>query len=598
MVNVSHLRAFTVVSLLAALAACADQPTEPTIVDPEPTPAPTPVGVYEITLTGLNGADGDFTASKAVPVAPAGEASLSMTPVNTGISLETVSSTSFTEGARGQGGQRYISVTFRIRNTTGGPLTNLTAIPTNSASTIAGTPFISTLLFNGTPAAAAVAQNMVPTGAVFLGEDTRMRSQYPDVLQVFTEAEVAAIALPAGYTGIFPYGFVVRNPNTPNSRTLPNAANANDWGGLVTFAFRYPLQSPNANSDPFSTSFNILLVQDTETRMTESIEERQDTAGVRRLRERATALGATTVTVLNGSPAADPFVTDYPGQRQLCAVRTAGTPGSPTKFITNPASFTELTVYRPGQTLATCDPYFTSGTAAVANYGLNYQVTLRAMDRYGNVRTTAPDTVALTSSDGTASMPTPAPFISGVRVRTVVYTTYGLSTLTATGRRLKGTTPVFMNGMTRTWNGDAGTTLWLTNDNWVQDYHPGAQDSVVIPGDSAPYPVLVANTGTYGLTMTPGTTVQPFINLSSFDLTVGGNVDLGTTGTFLGTGRLILTGPSNTVGGGLTNFDVRNMRVTESGRYSASSNLNVTGGRIVVQGGRLRNTGYRIRVRP
>ena len=34
---------------------------------------------------------------------------------------------------------------------------------------------------------------------------------------------------------------------------------------------------------------------------------------------------ATTTTVLNGSPAADPFVTDYPGQRQICSARVAGT---------------------------------------------------------------------------------------------------------------------------------------------------------------------------------------------------------------------------------------------------------------------------------
>jgi len=110
--------------------------------------------------------------------------------------------------------------------------------------------------------------------------------------------------------------------------------------------------------------------------------------------------------------------------------------------------------------------------------------------------------------------------------------------------------------------------------------------------------LLVANTTTAGLTMTNGTTVQPFVNVSSFDFTVTGDVALGTSGTFSGTGRLILTGTSNTIGGGTTNFDVRNLRVTESGRYSATSNLNVTGGRIVVQGGRLRSQGFRVRVRP
>ena len=132
----------------------------------------------------------------------------------------------------------------------------------------------------------------------------------------------------------------------------------------------------------------------------------------------------------------------------------------------------------------------------------------------------------------------------------------------------------------------------------MQNYHPGVQDSVIIPGDRPFYPVLIQNTTINGVTMTPGGSVQPTINLSSFDFTVSGNVALGNTGTFTGTGRLILTGTSNTVGGGLSNFDVRNLRITESGRYSASSNLNVTGGRIVVQGGRLRSQGFRVRVRP
>jgi hypothetical protein len=592
---VSHYRAFTVATLFTALAACADHPAGPP-VRPEPTPTPVPLGVYEITLSGLDGSgSGALRAGRAVAV-PTGP-SLALSPVASGVSLEEVSTTSLLDGARGEGGQRLISVVFRVRNTTGAPLTNLTMIPAMTAGTIAGTPFTQMLLRNEAPADPEIARNMVPTGAVSMGEDARLRSNYPDVLQVFTEAEVAAITPPAGVTGLFPYGFVVSNPSSPVSRTLPNAANANDWGGTVTFAFRYPLQPAGATSDPFTLTFQVVMVQDTETRMTESIEERQDTSGVRRARERAAALGATTVTVLAGSPAADPFVTDYPGQRQICSVRTSGTAGSPTNFITDTASFTELAIYRQGEVLSPCNPYYTAGTPTPAHYGMLYPVVMRAMDRYGNVRTDAVDTLALSSSDGTAALPATAHFINGLRLRNVVYTTYGNSTLTATGRRLKGTVPVFVNGMLRTWTGDVDTN-WLTNGDWVQQHHPGVQDSVTIPGDRPFYPLLVQNTTTAGVAMTPGTTTQPFINLSSFDLTVTGDVELGTTGTFTGTGRLVLTGTSSTVGGGLSNFDVRNLRITDTGRYSASSNLNVTGGRIVVQGGRLRSQGFRVRVRP
>lgn len=594
MVNVSHLRALTVVSLLAALAACADQPTEPSVQPPAPKPAPIPLGLFQITLTGLDGSEqGGVASSKAIPVPTAGP-DLAMNPVNTGIALELLSSSVLLEGTRTAGGQRYISVTYRLKNTTGGALNNLTIIPASTASTIPGTPFTGIFLFNNTAASPTIAQNMVPTGSVFLGDDGRMRSKNPDVLQVFTEAEIAAITPPAEVTGLFPYGFVVGNPNSTVNRTIPNAANANDWGGTVTFAFRYPLQ-PTANADPFLTSFYVLVVQDTETRMTESTEERQDTSGVRRARERATALGATTVTVLAGSPAADPFVTDYPGQRQICTVRTAGTAASPVTFINNPGFYTEMGLYRPGEALSACGAYFMSGTAAPANYGLQYPVTVRAMDRYGNVKTAAVDTFSFISSDGTAVLPTPAALISGVRTRNITYTAYGASTLTAVGRRLRGTVPILMNGMTRTWDGDIDTN-WFTDGDWVQNYHPGVQDSVIIPGDRPFYPLLIQNTVTNGLTMTPGNSVQPTLNLSSFDFTVTGSVAVGNTGTFGGTGRLILAGTSGTVGGGISNFDVRNLRVT--GSYSASSNLNVTGGRIVVQGGRLRSQGFRVRVRP
>ena len=143
---------------------------------------------------------------------------------------------------------------------------------------------------------------------------------------MFSEAELAAITPPAGVTNLFPYGFVVRNKNTNVNRTLPSAAaDANQYDGVLTVAYRIPLQDTKAN-DVFTLTFQAVAVEDTETRLTESIEESQDTGAVRRLRDRATSLGATMVTVLDGSPVVDPAVSDYPGQRQICGTRTAGIP--------------------------------------------------------------------------------------------------------------------------------------------------------------------------------------------------------------------------------------------------------------------------------
>jgi hypothetical protein len=122
------------------------------------------------------------------------------------------------------------------------------------------------------------------------------------------------------------------------------------------------------------------------------------------------------------------------------------------------------------------------------------------------------------------------------------------------------------------------------------------QDSVTIPGDRPNYPVLAQNITIAGLTMVDGATVQPSINISAFDLTITNNLAMGNTGQILGTGRVILTGTAGTIDGGVSNVSMRNLRIT--GTYTANTNVSVTGGRLVVQGGRLRSPGKRIRVRP
>lgn len=587
----SYLRALPILAFAVALAACEDPPTAPPI-EKGPVTTPVPLGVYEFTMTGIGGENPSGSAS-AVPIAAEG-ARLGLTVAGAGVAIEQISASSFIDGQRGRDGQRYVSFTYRLRNGTGAPLTNLTLIPVIRTNTVAGTPYSTVARFDGAAVPAALAPKIVPTGAVVLGDDGQMRSLYPDALQVFTEAEVATVPLPAGVTGIFPYGFIVRNPATPGSRTLPVSTGPNDWQGIVTLSFRLPLQPANT-SDVFTVVAQFLAVQDSETRMTESIEESQDTAGVRRLTERAAQLGATTVTVLPGSPAQSPFVADYPGQRTICTVRTAGTAASPATFITAPAGYSRLAIYRAGETVDPCAANFTAGTAQDAHYGMPYTVTLRSMDRYGNVSTLTPDTVTLTSSDGTATMPPAGGMVSGVVTRVPSYTTYGPSTLFARGRRLAGQTAMRVWGMTRTWTGNVNT-LWQENGDWVQNMTTGVQDSVIIPGDRPNYPVLVQNQTIAGITMTDGASVHPNINLGSFDLTVNGSVAMGNNGLFLGTGRLILAGTASTFGGGISNADVRNLRVL--GTYSVSSNVNVTGGRIVVQGGRLRNERFRIRVRP
>jgi hypothetical protein len=423
----SRIRPFRILSLLAVLAACADDPT----ASPPPEPGPQVQGVYHFTMTGLGGSE----VQSSVSAAPGGPDLQLGGAVDTGLSFEVVSSGSFTEGGRGSGGHRYVSVTYRVHNGTGIPLLNLTFIPATSASTLPGTPFTSLALFNGAAANPAMATNIVPTGSVSLGAGTEMRATDADVLQVFEESEIAAITLPAGITGLFPYGFVVRTPWPPPGRLLIPSAGPTDFTGLVTFAFRVPLAEAGPSQDPFSISFHVLAVQDTETRLTESMEEAQDTAAVRRLRERAATLGATVVTVLPGSGAAGPEVPDYPGQRQICSVRTAGTAAAPTRYITAPAAYTRIQVLRPGETPSACGAGFRAGTPQQATANVPYALTFRAVDRYGNLRN-AVDSVRVQRVSGPLIHVDPEPAMMGsTSTVQVSFAANGNAVLRAAGRR-------------------------------------------------------------------------------------------------------------------------------------------------------------------
>src|SRR5687768_9188876 len=159
---------------LALSSACADAPTS--APDPEPPAQPIRVlGVYEVTLT--DGRDGELRGS----VAPVSGGAYTLTPHTAGLSLEIVSSSSFTEGSRGQGGHRYLTATYRVRNATGASISNLTVIPISNAATIPGTPISSLLQFNGAAADPAIASSFVPTGAATLGGGSGMLATEVDV---------------------------------------------------------------------------------------------------------------------------------------------------------------------------------------------------------------------------------------------------------------------------------------------------------------------------------------------------------------------------------------------------------------------------------
>lgn len=567
--------------LLAVLAACTDQPSGPG-PGPEPGPpaAPLPaLGVYRFTLAGINGVRPPGSAQLSPPAAPV----LALSPVSGSLEYELVTQSSFVEGTRDAGGHRYFTFTYRVRNATGAPVSNVTLVPVMTSETMPGTAITSLTLFDGSPADPTLAPRVVPTGAVGMGEDLEMRALHVDVLQAFEEAELPA--LPAGVDDALPYGFVVRNPATPGSRTLPAADGPNDFAGLVTFAFRMPLHPGGVAQDPFAITFLALAIQDSETRMTESIEEGQDTSAVRRIRARATQLGVTTTTVLAGSTVTDPSIPDYPGQRQICQLRTAGSGGDAT-FVTAPAGYVKLVLLRPGEAMDACAASFRSGAPGRPATNVPFPVEVTAVDRYGNVIAAA-DTVRLRTAAGgpPAGMDAPEALSGGTVTLEVTYTDYGSSLLGAVGRRNHGWQPITVAGVTRVWTAGAATTDWHTGGNWQLGAVPMQLDSVLIPAAAPLFPVLANNVSIAGVEVENAAT----ISLGGFNLTASASVRTGTSGGIDGTaGQLFLTGFAQTVSGVTP-------RTRVEGTYSLDGNL-TSRAPLRVQSGRLRTQGFRIRV--
>lgn len=256
-----------------------------------------------------------------------------LSTLTSGLALQQLSTNWSDIGTRGAGGVRYVSATFRVRNavscSTPASCTpyatarrNLTFIAAATANTKAQTAIGQFIKFDGTAAQASLALDMKPShGAdgLVTGVDGRRAS-----LQVYRESELPTPL--AGVTSLMHYGFVVHNVND-GSRLLP-ASPANDqFDGIVTFAFKIPLQS-SAADDPFKLSVVLQVTEDSETRVTQSLDE-ADFKGDAAAEARAATAGASDLTVLC-SRVAQVF-----SGNPICDVRTAGTAASPAAYLVN-----------------------------------------------------------------------------------------------------------------------------------------------------------------------------------------------------------------------------------------------------------------------
>lgn len=320
----------------AAAIACADAPTE---VVPKLVPEVPGRAIGTVTLRfNVTGA-GKVRTSVSVPgsaVASAARFVLTSPDEPNAASVyieELPEGGSFTHGTPGAGGYRYVFATAKIRNaginnsgnwvphTT--QRTNLTLVATAGNGGIDGTPFSMLTKFDGSAASNSIAAGIKPTGAVrqtLLGGIT---SHAPDVLQVFTESEVAHVP------NAVPYGYMVQHATVTGSRTLAANPGPTQFDGRLALGIKIPLQA-NPADDVYGFSMTFIVYDDTETRITQSLEE-QDAAGQAAFEGRVAQLsGLSGITLLTGG--------SYGGSssavvRKLCAVRIAGTVTSPTAFL-------------------------------------------------------------------------------------------------------------------------------------------------------------------------------------------------------------------------------------------------------------------------
>ena len=93
--------------------------------------------------------------------------------------------------------------------------------------------------------------------------------------------------------------------------------------------------------------------------------------------------------------------------------------------------FVKLQVLMPGETAAPNTPTGKTGTPDAQAVGMPFNVTVNAVDEVWNV-VPSTDTVTITTSDSTASLPADAALSGGTRAFSVTFGSTGTFTVTAT----------------------------------------------------------------------------------------------------------------------------------------------------------------------
>ena len=199
-----------------ASVSCEDKPTNLVTGPGTPTVAPRRViGIAEVTFRDITTANITATATLTKSLAdletlhstPGAQSNLDV------IQVEAVVNGMFTDAPQDGVPQRFLRATFGVRNARADNLVfdfereNLLFVPVSTALTLPNSPIRS---FEGTPASGALAAQLTPTGLMSIDGDGQVFTADPDVLQILTDAQVGATALPTGASALFRYAFPVK----------------------------------------------------------------------------------------------------------------------------------------------------------------------------------------------------------------------------------------------------------------------------------------------------------------------------------------------------------------------------------------------------
>jgi FG-GAP-like repeat len=281
-----------------------------------------PLGLLEISFTGI-GANLNASASSKPQTR-------TMTDLGDGIQVKAFTRGLFDTGTRGVDGVRYLSATFKVRNANASGLAyntdrqNLSLVAVSTLNTLGGSAVRNLEKFDGTPADAALALAIKPTHGMAGSALGLVLQPSLEDFQVFDKNDLLPLGRPPGVSDLLEYGFVVRCVDhcTPNSRALLANPAPEQFDGRVTVAVRLPLQA-SPKDDPFRFSMLFEVVDDSNTRITQSLEEQSDNS---LMQTRAAALSNAQVVALQGS--------HLPVQKR-CTVRLAGSSIAPKAFLVN-----------------------------------------------------------------------------------------------------------------------------------------------------------------------------------------------------------------------------------------------------------------------